>query len=94
MKEINAPLQEQKIIQILDIKQILSYSPIPCQKYNYSLESKSDYFDSQISIEREYLIIKNKIKGKWYKSKASCKLSSITGFVFGGTSSRFWMMRK
>ena len=46
MKEVAAPKQEQEVIQILDIKQILSNLPIPCYKYNYSLESKSDYFES------------------------------------------------
>jgi len=27
-------------------------------------------------------------------SKASCKIKDIQGFVFGGFSSRFWMLRK
>lgn len=27
-------------------------------------------------------------------SGTSCKLSDIKGFIFGGYSSRFWMMRK
>jgi hypothetical protein len=30
----------------------------------------------------------------WYKSSASCKLSDIKGILYGGISSRFWMMRK
>ena len=28
------------------------------------------------------------------KSNASCRISDITGFIFGGFNSRFWMMRK
>ena len=28
------------------------------------------------------------------KSKSSCKLSEIQGFVYGGFNSRFWMLRK
>lgn len=28
------------------------------------------------------------------KSSASCKVSDIMGFVYGGQSSRFWMLRK
>ena len=28
------------------------------------------------------------------KSHASVKLSEITGFMYGGFSARFWMMRK
>lgn len=28
------------------------------------------------------------------KSKASCKLKEITSFLYGGFSSRFWMLRK
>jgi hypothetical protein len=31
---------------------------------------------------------------QWVKSKASCKLNSIKGIMFGGISSRFWMLRK
>ena len=31
---------------------------------------------------------------KWVKSKASCKLNTIKGIMFGGISSRFWMLRK
>jgi hypothetical protein len=46
VKEVAAPKQEQEIIQILDIKQIVSNQPIACKKYNYSLESKSEYFES------------------------------------------------
>ena len=29
-----------------------------------------------------------------YKSSASCKVSEIRGFVYGGFTSRFWMLRK
>ena len=28
------------------------------------------------------------------KSKASCNWSEVTGFIYGGMSARFWMMRK
>ena len=28
------------------------------------------------------------------KSKACCNLKDITGFIYGGSSARFWMMRK
>ena len=40
------------------------------------------------SIKTERIIYKKS------KSKASCDLSEITGFLFGGMSSRFWMLRK
>lgn len=30
---------------------------------------------------------------KWCKSSASCKLSDIKGIIYGGVSSRFWMLR-
>ena len=30
---------------------------------------------------------------KWCKSSASCMLSDIKGIIFGGVSSRFWMLR-
>jgi hypothetical protein len=36
----------------------------------------------------------NMIEMKQVKSKASCKVSDIKGFVFGGFSSRFWLLRK
>ena len=32
-------------------------------------------------------------KLKWCKSSASCKLSEIKGIIYGGISSRFWMLR-
>jgi len=28
------------------------------------------------------------------KSRVSCKISDIKSFVFGGTTSRFWLLRK
>ena len=31
---------------------------------------------------------------KYAKSSASCKLADITGIIYGGFSSRFWMLRK
>ena len=31
---------------------------------------------------------------KTVPSSASCKISDINGFVFGGMTSRFWMLRK
>ena len=31
---------------------------------------------------------------KYEKSNASCRLDEITGFVFGGMTARFWMLRK
>ena len=31
---------------------------------------------------------------KRFKSDASCKIDDITSFVFGGFSSRFWLLRK
>ena len=30
----------------------------------------------------------------YHKSCASCKFSELKGFIYGGISSRFWMMRK
>ena len=40
---------------------------------------------SQINVQKEF---------KLSKSAATCKLSDIDGFVFGGMSSRFWCLRK
>ena len=34
------------------------------------------------------------VKIQEFKSKSSCKLSDIKGFIYGGFSSRFWMLRK
>ena len=36
----------------------------------------------------------NEFAFKNAKSSASCKLSEIESFLFGGCSSRFWMLRK
>ena len=30
----------------------------------------------------------------WKKSNASCNLDEIEGIIYGGISSRFWMLRK
>jgi hypothetical protein len=30
----------------------------------------------------------------WIKSSASCYINQIKGIIYGGISSRFWMMRK
>ena len=58
------------------------------------MSSKSDHYDSLFNIYKDQIIIKNKTTTKIYRSKASCKLSAVTGFVFGGVSSRFWLLRK
>lgn len=39
-------------------------------------------------------ILNNKKLFKEEKSSASCKVSDIVGFIYGGQSSRFWMLRK
>lgn len=31
---------------------------------------------------------------KYVKSKCSCKISEIQGFIYGGITSRFWIFRK
>jgi hypothetical protein len=36
----------------------------------------------------------NEMEMKWTTSSASCKLKNIKGIMFGGISSRFWMLRK
>ena len=38
-------------------------------------------WDDRVSIKRQ-------------KSKASCRISNIKAFIFGGGSSRFWVLRK
>ena len=37
---------------------------------------------------------KKMIKFKQCRSHASCNIKDITGFVYGGFSSRFWILRK
>ena len=36
----------------------------------------------------------NMVQYQMVKSNVSCKLDDIKGFVYGGFSSRFWMLRK
>jgi hypothetical protein len=36
----------------------------------------------------------NEMEMKWTTSSASCKLKNIKGIMYGGISSRFWMLRK
>lgn len=51
--------------------------------------SEEDYLEENMEIEHE-----NLVEFKEFRSKASCKLSDIRGFIYGGFSSRFWMLRK
>ena len=39
-------------------------------------------------------VLQNEHYFKTVKSFVSCKISDIKGFIFGGMSSRFWMLRK
>ena len=77
-------------------------------KYNYCLDQNVQnlkHFESKITIsedEQELIILNRKLhtslngneKYVYRKSAASCKLSEIKGIIYGGISSRFWMLRK
>jgi len=48
-------------------------------------------------LENEEVLKEVTMKRKLYslkQSSSSCKLSDIQGFIFGGLTSRFWMLRK
>ena len=49
--------------------------------------------EKQAAFEKE-MILEDKLAMKNVISSCTCKLSEIEGFVYGGFSSRFWMLRK
>ena len=54
-------------------------------------EEDSDV-EANLGFEREFT--RNEKYFKIKKSAASCKIDDIVGFIYGGQSSRFWMLRK
>ena len=102
--------QEQRKIQseykpkvLDDIKAAIKRKPIKCKKYNYSLDDcvqNFKHFEAKITFNEsltDLLILNKKYDGRdssWVKSSASCPISEIKGILYGGISSRFWMLRK
>ena len=119
-------LRQQEKMNITQIELRLQKAPIPCFKYNYTLDEDCQNFNNyealiRLTQDKEGLIItckkplprhevvseyQEKLKNKHrnqgeenldYKletSSTSCKFSEIKGIIFGGISSRFWMLRK
>jgi len=51
-------------------------------------------FERQDFEIKELVRRRNKTKYFMKKSKASCSMDDVHGFIYGGMSARFWMMRK
>ena len=83
---------DSNLILSSDQQSLLITIKKPVEKNNlFDSESSSedDYLEENMEIEHE-----NLVEFKEFRSKASCKLSEIRGFIYGGFSSRFWMLRK
>jgi hypothetical protein len=53
--------------------------------------------EDQVAVDHlpdEYDELKDNTKFDTLKSSSSCKVSDIKGIIYGGRSSRFWMLRK
>ncbi len=50
--------------------------------------------NSQQNLQTNDIIIEDLTEYRESKSSASCYIKDITGIIYGGQSSRFWMMRK
>ena len=61
-----------------------------------SNEGKNEQIEEDDGCENEIILQDQIDRGriKLSKSSASCSLSDIQGIVFGGVSSRYWMLRK
>ena len=57
-------------------------------------EGSEEVFDEDGKRKCKHKQRDERIVFKKRRSHASCQLSEITGFVYGGFSSRFWMLRK
>ena len=95
--------------EIANIKVEYSQNKIELVKYNYMMDHAVQNFACnegylqlkeggrylQIMTNKAHQHMENKkIVYKWERSSGSCYLSEIKGFVYGGTVSRFWALRK
>jgi hypothetical protein len=77
-----------------------------CLKMNYALDREVQdytYYPAFIEINDDDKILIQNINpddnstsriSKFKKSSCSCHVDEIQGIIFGGISSRFWMLRK
>lgn len=73
-----------------DGKELIITCKKPVDNQKYVLEADPNLVEE---IKQEELKV-DKDDYKTSKSSASCYLDDVTGLVFGGTSTRFWMLRK
>ena len=83
----------EAIIEVTnDGKSLNIYNKKPIDRTEYTLEADPE----KLKIQKE--AFKQSSKGQIQyvisKSSTSCDVSDIRGIMFGGTSSRFWMLRK
>lgn len=59
-----------------------------------NLDYKLGKFELDKLKAKQNIIMQRPKKYICKKSKASCQVADIIGFIYGGMSARFWMMRK
>ena len=90
------PGTQEGVIQISsDEQELIITNHIAIQKRDeVNLDYKLGMFELQALQKKQEKINKRPKKHICKKSKASCRVADITGFIYGGMSARFWMMRK
>ena len=63
---------------------------VPLGKGNFNKQNEK-IIESMFGRDKKF---ESPFEFKRVKSKSSCKVDDITSFVFGGFSSRFWLLRK
>ena len=58
------------------------------------MKEKIQNANSQQNLQTKNIILEDLTEYRESKSSASCYIKDITGIIYGGQSSRFWMMRK
>ena len=88
-----------KSTEFVPVKYLKNHA-IVCQKYNYHV-SNFEYYDAQLSIDKDHIIIEEiqwtsnsdyEIVPK--KSPSLYKLEHVSGFIYGGMATKFWMQRQ
>ena len=96
-KSISKAKLLQKVIQISHNRNKSALSKFSGSKPNeQQLNQSADdiLIDSDDLLSTDEEIEEKKKNYKWVKTRSSYKVNDITGIVFGGMTSRFWVLRK
>ena len=77
-----------------DEKHLMIRNRIPLLHHEHYADYQMGAFERQDFEIKELNRRKKKAKYFMKKSKASCSFSEVNGFLYGGMSTHFWIMRK